>query len=128
NRAGGARAENGTTRYRGTGSAHAESENSAWPVARFHRAARPFAPSGNDAGRRTISSGKTIEAAARPTNDAYAASGASRWPQFLAGFKRAAANFSTVVRKPGRCRRGQRSATADSAQVSQTFDAGERTA
>src|SRR4029453_10527743 len=127
-RAGGALAQNGTPRWRTTRGAYAESENPARSAARFHRAARSFAASGHDARRRIVDSGKTFEAAARPTNDACAASGASRWPQFLAGLKGGAANFPTALCKPGGSWRGERRAAADSAPAGQTPDAGEGTA
>src|SRR5437899_12756447 len=108
--------------------AHAEPESSARPTAHLQRATRAFAASGNDTGRSVVGFGKTLETAARPANDALAASGADRWPQFFAGAKRAAANFPAALCKSRSCGGGQRRVAANSASLGETFDAGEGTA
>src|SRR5438552_1414118 len=103
-------------------------ENSAWSVTGFYRAARPFAASGNDARRGIVDSGKTVEAAARPTNDPRTASSIDRRPQFLASAKRVSANFSAALHKHGCSWRGERRAAANSGTFGETFDAGKRSA
>src|SRR5207244_5301114 len=103
-------------------------ENSARSVTCFYRAARPFAASGNDARRGIVDSGKTVEAAARPTNDPRAASSIDRRSKFFAGAKRISANFSAALHKHGCSWRGERRAAANSGAFSETFDAGKRSA
>src|SRR6266487_1521336 len=103
---------------------YAQPENSAWPIAHFHRAASPFAASWDDARRSVVDLGKAFEAAARSANDAFVASGTGRWPQFFAGLKRDAANFYAAVCKFGGCGRGKWCAAANSASAGQAFDAG----
>src|SRR5947207_12953661 len=92
-------------------------ENSAWSVTGFYRAARPFAASGNDARRGIVDSGKTVEAAARPTNDPRSAPSIDRRPKFLAGAKRVSATFSAALHKHGCSWRGEQRAAANPAAL-----------
>ena len=100
--------------------ADAKPENSAQPIAHFHRATRASAASRHDARRSVVGFGKTVETPARSPNDAHAAPGAGRWPQFFAGPERDAANFPAAVCKSGGCRRGERCVAANSAAAGET--------
>src|ERR1041385_1075318 len=91
----------------------------------FDCAAREFAASGHDTGRRAVDFGETIKTAPRPTNDAHTPPGADRRSQFFAGPERHAANFPAAVCKPRRCGRGEWRVTANFAAFGETSDAGQ---
>ena len=106
--------------------AYAEPENSAQPVAHFHRAARESAASRHDARRGSVSFGETVETPACSPNDAHAPPVAGRRAQFFPGPERDAADFPATLCKSGGGRRGERCVAANSAAASETSDAGER--
>ena len=105
---------------------NAKSQDSARPIADFHRATRPPPASRHDARREPRCAGEAIETSARPANDERAASVADRWTEFLAGAARFPAHLPAALFEHGRRRRSERRAARYSVPRGRTPDAGEK--